>query len=133
MLIRSISEKSSVKATLRSLLIVIAITLVAVAGARAENPSGARPSAATSNTTAETKILAPYDMSWWSVDGGGGSSTGGVFAVIGAIGQPDTGVASACAVAIEGGVWSGPVPVEMPMFCNGFESGDTGAWAAVTP
>lgn len=133
MLIGSIPKESSVRAALRSLLIVIAITLVAATGARAENPSGVKPAAARSNATAETKILAPYEMSWWSVDGGGGSSSGGVFAVIGAIGQPDTGVASACAVAIEGGVWSGPVPVEMPLFCDGFESADTGGWASVMP
>lgn len=132
-MIESIPEESSMRVKPRTLLIVIAIAVVAATGARAESPSGSRPAAATSNGVAEAKILAPYDMSWWSVDGGGGSSAGGVFAVIGAIGQPDTGVASACAVAMESGVWSGLVFVEMPMFCNGFESGDTGAWASVTP
>jgi len=81
----------------------------------------------------DPKILAPYDMSWWSVDGGGGSSSGGGFAVTGSIGQPDAGVARSCARAMEGGVWSGPVHVEPPLFCDGFEDGDTSVWATTVP
>ncbi len=33
----------------------------------------------------------PYDLSWFSIDAGGGSSTDGSFTVNGTIGQPDTG------------------------------------------
>lgn len=84
-------------------------------------------------TPSETKILAPYDMAWWSVDGGGGSSNGGVFALIGGVGQPDTGIAGGCGTAIEGGLWSGVVPCSTPLFCDGFETGDAGAWSSVTP
>lgn len=30
-----------------------------------------------------------YDMHWWSIDSGGGTSSGGAFTVSGTIGQPD--------------------------------------------
>jgi len=79
------------------------------------------------------KLLQSYDLSWWSVDGGGGSSSGGAFAVTGSLGQTDAGSATGCGTALAGGVWSGPDPVELPMFCDGFEGGDTGAWSSVTP
>ena len=32
-----------------------------------------------------------YDLSWWTVDNGGGESAGGAYAVSGVIGQPDAG------------------------------------------
>jgi hypothetical protein len=35
---------------------------------------------------------AQYSLDWWTVDGGGGQSTGSVFTVTGTIGQPDAGV-----------------------------------------
>ena len=33
----------------------------------------------------------PYTIDWWTIDGGGGTSTGGVYSVSGTIGQPDAG------------------------------------------
>ncbi|HRD05012.1 MAG TPA: hypothetical protein PK942_09835 [Verrucomicrobiota bacterium] len=42
-----------------------------------------------------------YSIDWWTIDGGGGTSTGGVFAVTGTIGQPD-----ASSTAMTGGVYS---------------------------
>ena len=32
-----------------------------------------------------------FDLSWFSVDGGGGTSAGGDFALVGSLGQPDAG------------------------------------------
>jgi hypothetical protein len=34
---------------------------------------------------------AAFDLSWWSVDGGGGKSTGGGYTLQGAAGQADAG------------------------------------------
>jgi len=85
------------------------------------------------NPSPEPKLLQPYDLSWWSVDGGGGSSSGGAFTVTGSVGQPDAGSAGGCGLALAGGVWSGPEPCGTPLFCDGFESGGTGAWSSVTP
>ena len=46
-----------------------------------------------------------YDLSWWTVDSGGGSSTGGSFTLQGTIGQPDTGVLGG-AYTLSGGYWT---------------------------
>jgi hypothetical protein len=32
-----------------------------------------------------------YSIDWFTIDGGGGTSTGGVYSVSGTIGQPDAG------------------------------------------
>src|SRR5213594_598068 len=34
---------------------------------------------------------AQYSLGWFTIDGGGGTSTGGVYSVSGTIGQPDAG------------------------------------------
>jgi hypothetical protein len=47
-----------------------------------------------------------YDISWFSIDGGGGTSSGGTYSVTGTIGQPDAGVLSGGNYSIVGGFWS---------------------------
>jgi len=48
-----------------------------------------------------------YSVGWSSVSGGGGTSTGGVFAVSGTIGQPDAGTPmSGGNYSVTGGFWS---------------------------
>src|SRR5713226_7542168 len=47
-----------------------------------------------------------YSIDWFTIDGGGGSSTGGVYAVSGTIGQPDAGVMSGGPYVLSGGFWS---------------------------
>jgi hypothetical protein len=47
-----------------------------------------------------------YDLSWWTVDGGGGSLSGGAYTLEGTIGQADAGTASGGAYTLEGGFWS---------------------------
>src|SRR5437870_6981788 len=48
-----------------------------------------------------------YSMDWFTVDGGGGTSTGGVYAVSGTIGQPDAGGAmTGGSYSVDGGFWS---------------------------
>jgi len=36
-------------------------------------------------------LAQPYSLDWFTIDGGGGTSTGGVYLVSGTIGQPDAG------------------------------------------
>jgi hypothetical protein len=52
--------------------------------------------------------IAPGQQSidWWTVDGGGGTSTGGVFTVSGTIGQPDAGAMSGGQFSVTGGFWA---------------------------
>jgi hypothetical protein len=44
------------------------------------------------------------------VDGGGGTSTGGVFSLSGTIGQPDASSSSGGAYTVKGGFWGGVIP-----------------------
>jgi hypothetical protein len=49
-----------------------------------------------------------YDLSWWTVDGGGETfSTGGSYTLGGTIGQPDAGVMSGGTYNLGGGFWGG--------------------------
>ena len=48
-----------------------------------------------------------YTIDWSTIDGGGGTSTGGVYAVSGTRGQPDAGpTMSGCNSSLTGGFWS---------------------------
>lgn len=49
-----------------------------------------------------------------SVDGGGGSSTGGVFVITGTIGQPDAGAMSGGNFAVQGGFRANIAVVQTP-------------------
>jgi hypothetical protein len=48
---------------------------------------------------------AQYAIDWFTIDGGGGKSTGGVYTVIGTIGQPDAGSMTGGNFTVEGGFW----------------------------
>ena len=56
---------------------------------------------------AATTQAQPFAIDWFSVDGGGGTSTGGVYAVSGTVGQPDAGgPMSGGQYSVTGGFWS---------------------------
>ena len=49
-----------------------------------------------------------YDLSWWTVDGGGETfSTGENYSLGGTIGQPDAGLLTGPGYTLAGGFWSG--------------------------
>jgi hypothetical protein len=48
-----------------------------------------------------------YSIDWHTVDGGGGTSAGGVYTVSGTVGQPDAGKLSGGSYTLEGGFWGG--------------------------
>ncbi len=56
---------------------------------------------------------AQYSINWSTLDGGGGTSTGGVYSVSGTIGQPDAGTMSGGNYAVSGGFW-GVYAVQTP-------------------
>jgi hypothetical protein len=53
-----------------------------------------------------------YSIDWHTIDGGGGTSTGGVYSVSGTIGQPDAGVMSGGPFTLTGGFWALPQVVQ---------------------
>ena len=56
---------------------------------------------------------AQYAIDWHTIDGGGGTSTGGVYSVSGTIGQPDAGPTMTNGqYAVTGGFWALPVAVQ---------------------
>jgi hypothetical protein len=56
-----------------------------------------------------------YAIDWFTIDGGGGTSTGGVYSVSGTIGQPDAGATmSGGNYAVDGGFWSIIAAVQTP-------------------
>lgn len=60
-----------------------------------------------------------YSIDWYKVAGGGGTSTGGVYAVSGTIGQPDaSGAMSGGNYSVTGGFWSLISVVQTPGLPN---------------
>jgi len=57
---------------------------------------------------------AQYAIGWSSIDGGGGTSTGGVYSVSGSIGQPDAGSVSGGPYSISGGFWNTITVIQTP-------------------
>lgn len=59
-------------------------------------------------------LAAQYAIDWHTVDGGGGTSTGGVYTVSGTIGQPDASVMSGGGFTLQGGFWGVVAAVQTP-------------------
>jgi hypothetical protein len=65
-------------------------------------------------SSTSTVLSTSYDLSWWTVDGGGGTfSTGGGYELGGTIGQPDAGVLTGDGYTLAGGFWAG-ISAETP-------------------
>jgi len=58
--------------------------------------------------------IAHYSIDWASIDGGGGTSTRGVYTVSGTIGQPDAGTLTGGNFALSGGFWSLVAVIQTP-------------------
>jgi hypothetical protein len=64
----------------------------------------------TSALLAGTRAAGVLTIDWWSVDGGGNRSSGGAYALDGAIGQADAGVLRGGGFTIAGGYWAVVLP-----------------------
>jgi hypothetical protein len=61
-------------------------------------------------STALTASSPGYDLSWWTVDGGGGTlAIEGGYSLSGAAGQPDAGVLVGNSYTLSGGFWVGGI------------------------
>lgn len=87
-----IGAKTITRRTICSFLLALAALLVALS---------------VSNTTTSAQSGGGYDLTWSTIDGGGGSSNGGGYSLAGTIGQPDAGVLSGGGYTLNGGFWSG--------------------------
>jgi hypothetical protein len=52
-------------------------------------------------------VFGDYEISWSTIDGGGGTSTGGDYSLVGTIGQPDAADSQGDSFIVLGGFWSG--------------------------
>ena len=52
-------------------------------------------------------VAQDYAIDWYTIDGGGGTSTGGPYTLTGTIGQPDAAYSSAGQYELLGGFWPG--------------------------
>src|SRR2546426_11713451 len=58
---------------------------------------------------------AQYSIDWYTIDGGGGTSTGSVYSVSGTIGQLDAGgPLTSGQFSVTGGFWALPTAVQTP-------------------
>jgi hypothetical protein len=57
--------------------------------------------------SASAQPSASYDLSWHTVDGGGGASSGSGYTLTGTAGQPDAGTLSGASYTLAGGFWAG--------------------------
>ena len=83
---------------------------------------------------------AVFEISWYTVDGGGGTSTGSGFVLSGTAGQPDAGDLAGGGFTLRGGYWQPGGCGNCPTDVDG--NGETeafdlanllGAWGPVTP
>jgi len=65
-----------------------------------------------------TTLAADFTVDWHTVDGGGGTSSGGTFALSGTVGQHDAGAMAGGNFELTGGFWSG-APMQNQSSCPG--------------
>ena len=53
-----------------------------------------------------------YKIDWYTIDGGGGTSSGGAYSLSGTIGQPDAGTLAGGSYLLAGGFWGGAFAVQ---------------------
>lgn len=56
---------------------------------------------------AASAVSAQYELSWYTIDGGGGQSSGGNFTLTGTIGQADAAYSAGGKYELLGGFWPG--------------------------
>jgi hypothetical protein len=54
-----------------------------------------------------TTSIAQYQISWYTIDGGGGQGSGGPYVLTGTIGQPDAAYSTGGGYELLGGFWTG--------------------------
>lgn len=67
-------------------------------------------------------VTAAYEITWSTIDGGGGTSTGGGYELTGTIGQPDAtapGALTGGTISVTGGFW-----VQFPLTCSSYSPFD---------
>ena len=72
-----------------------------------------------------------YEIPWYTIDGGGGLSNSNDYELVATVGQVDVGVSSGGDFDLTAGFWASRP--DLPIFNDGFETGDTSRWSNSTP
>lgn len=72
--------------------------------------------AAASSVWAQAAIpaapTADYEITWYTIDGGGGTQSSGAYTLNGTVGQLDAGTLSGGSYTLAGGYWNGSATVQ---------------------
>ena len=95
-------------------LLILIVLLLAISVVFAQSV-GAVSTALDGVSTAPT---GGYDLSWWTVDGGGGTLRDGAsgYTLSGTAGQADAATWQGQGYALAGGFWGGALPVEYVVY-----------------
>ncbi len=124
------TQKRPITSVLAGFVLLGAVALTGAAGATEPGDVESDASVATPSATVVEATAATFSLDWWSVDGGGGTATGGSFTLTGTVGQPDAATMSGHGTVADGGLWSS---VRVLSFADGFELGDTRRWSDTSP
>lgn len=69
----------------------------------------------------------PFNLDWWTIDGGGGPAAGGDFELLATIGQADVGTAIGEDYLLQSGFLAGGD--RGILFVDGFENGTSDRWS----
>lgn len=99
------------------MILVLSLVLAGVALAQSgPKPQGSpKPQEGPEPQAGQEPQAGPFDLSWWTVDAGGGGSSGGRYGLTGAIGQPDAEALSGGRFRLAGGWLGGGVAVLHPV------------------
>ncbi|MFG0307351.1 MAG: GC-type dockerin domain-anchored protein [Phycisphaerales bacterium JB040] len=102
---------------------------------RANIPSAVL-SALVLSVAVESASAQPYEITWYTIDGGGGTSSGGTYSLSGTIGQPDAAPPiSGGTYTVEPGFWPGVLlapPCQADVNNDGvLDNGDIGAFVTL--
>jgi hypothetical protein len=62
---------------------------------------------AQSGSGPSTSLATSYELSWWTVDGGGAHISAGEYTLAGTVGQPDANALTGGGYTLAGGFWGG--------------------------
>jgi hypothetical protein len=80
---------------------------------------------AQSGSGPSTSLGTSYELSWWTVDGGGREMSGGEYTLAGTTGQPDANALTGGGYTLAGGFWGGGAvthrhDVYLPLLLRGY-------------
>lgn len=99
--------------------------IAAVVGHAQEEGRGAAESTGLAKAATQLNGRQGFEIDAYTIDGGGGNSSGDYLHLSGIIGQPDVGAQMGGEYHFSGGFWRDP---ESVLFADGFENGDASAW-----